>query len=163
MREWRVPVTTQEPVKTRGRVIPVRNIYRYMAPPTTLELPVPVGTNWRIVNVLVRYLQFGANNQYMTFNLETSMPDASGNVIFGDGISIPNQGSGGVYHGVWTVGGGVFYQTVTIAAVNHYLYHYALPDVWLEGGSVLELAFFNVNANDNVNVWIAYEEENVLG
>ena len=78
---FRFPVTTQEPVKTRGRVIPVRNVYRYMAPPVTTDIPVPIGSNWRIVNVLVRYAQFGANNQYMTMNLESSAPDGAGNII----------------------------------------------------------------------------------
>jgi len=156
---FRFPVTTQEPVGTQRpkRVVRTR-VYRGLgtAVPAdvTINIPVPGGQRWRIVNIVWRIGYAADRDQVMRITFLNG--NTVDNVIFLQYAAPYDKVAlevGNAYHGAagtlteWSEGGQTYrYQGKGI------------PDFELQEGMELEIVIENMGATDFYGIYVTYEE-----
>ena len=165
----RIPVSTQEPVSVRTRVVRLQNRRVALSGavlssvnPYEYQFDVPQGCNYRVFGVYVQWSRVASNRQMLSMNIETDRPDGLGNVLSTDFRSLIDENAAFSVNNYYVakIGGGALHARITDSTGDIYvLDERPLPDVWLYGGCNVEVLFYNAHVNDSAIVWIAYEEE----
>jgi len=164
-----VPVRTQEPVSTRERVVDIRGNHLYFtgaqlsaANPMLFAWDVPMGCNWRVLSIIVRWAQNVAQQQTLALGLSQRPGTPISDIIWDTLRTAINANQISIHQVMATVDGGAFNYAVANGVGNYNTTWVPLPNVWIQEGQQVNLAFHNANVADDAHVYISYEEERVL-
>ena len=164
-----VPVKTQEPLTVRGHVTQIRgNRIAFTGAELTATNPmlhtwaVPMGSNWRVISIIVRWYQAAADQQTLSVGLSQAPGVATSDIIYDSLRTAINANTASIHQVIATIGGSNFNYAVANGVGNYNTTFLSLPDIWLGQGQEANLAFHDANVGDSAICYISYEEEVIV-